>query len=322
MIFKLLTDLKVYNSFSMSKLGKIVIVGSGAIGSYYGCRLAEAGEDVTFLLRSDYDHVKKHGIEIRSIAGNFHLSNVSCVQDTADLEEADLIIIAWKTTSNSFAEKVIRPLLGKNTAILTLQNGLGNCEHLAGLFGAERIMAGLCFVCINRISPGIISHTASGLIRIGEFSSGVTPRLTQIANAFNASNFPCEAIQSLEKALWMKLVWNFPFNGLAIAEGGIDTKVLLNERNLEYQIRSIMSEVISVAAALGHQIPESFIDKQIEITYPMGGYRPSSMIDFIEGRAVEFQAIWEKPLEVAKKLGLEVPEMEKLATRIQEKLRK
>jgi 2-dehydropantoate 2-reductase len=301
-------------------LGRIAIVGSGAVGSYYGARLAQAGEDVTFLLRSDYTQVKQHGFEVRSVAGDFHLENVQCAQSTEEIGEVDLVIVAWKSTSNHLAEEVIRPLVGEKTAILTLQNGLGNCELLGDLFGAERVMAGLCFVCINRLSSGVISHTASGLIRIGEFVGGKSERLERIAEVFSGAQFPCEAVDSLEKALWMKLVWNYPFNGLAIAEGGVDTEVVLKERGLESKVRALMGEVIAVAKALGHEIPESFIDKQIEITYPMGKYRPSSMIDFVEGRPVEYEAIWQKPLEVAQRVGVEVPEMEELAARIEKAL--
>lgn len=286
------------------------------MGSYYGARLAQAGEDVTFLLRADYEHVKEHGLEVRSVAGDFHLDDVQCARNSAEIGPVDLVIVAWKTTSNAMALEVISPLLGRDTAILTLQNGLGNCEHLAELFGAERVMAGLCFVCINRLSPGVISHTASGLIRIGEFVGGKSARLEKVAEVFSAAHFPCDAVDSLEKALWIKLVWNVPFNGLAIAEGGVDTAVLLHERGLESKVRAIMAEVIDVAAALGHVIPQSVIDHQVEITLPMGAYRPSSMIDFVEGRPVEFEAIWGIPLATADRLGVSVPEMEELADRI------
>ncbi len=290
------------------------------MGSYYGARLAQAGEDVTFLLRADYEQIKAHGLDVRSVAGDFQLNDVQCAQSSEGIGPVDLVILAWKTTSNAMAQQVISPLLGPETSILTLQNGLGNCEYLAELFGAERIMAGLCFVCINRLKPGVISHTASGLIRIGAFQGGISPRLEDVAEVFSASQFPCEAVESLEKALWMKLVWNVPFNGLAIAEGGVDTAVLLHERGLEAKVRAVMEEVVAVAAALGHAIPQSFIDHQLDITLPMGAYRPSSMIDFVEGRPVEFEAIWGIPLATAHSLGVSVPEIEDLAARIRAKL--
>ena len=301
-------------------LGKIAIVGSGAIGSYYGGRLAQSGEDVTFLYRSDYEHVKEHGLKVQSINGDFHLHPVQCENNSENIGEVDLVIVAWKATANHFAEEVIRPLIGDNTSILTLQNGLGNCDHFAKLFGRQRVIGGLCFVCINKLEPGLISHTASGHVRIGELHGQSSPRIEKIAEAFNSACISCEPVESLEKALWMKLVWNYPFNGLAIAEGGVDTEVLLKELQLEPAIRLLMNEVVTLAAKLGHTIPQSYIDNQIEITYPMDKYRPSSMIDYVEGRPVELEAIWLNPLRVAKSLGVAVPEMEKLAARISDRL--
>ena len=301
-------------------LGRVAIVGAGAVGAYYGARLVEAGYDVTFLMRSDYDYVREHGLSIQSVDGDFSLPRVKVECDSARIGVVDLVVVAWKSTSNALSEEVISPLVGEGTRILTLQNGLGNAELLAGLFGADRVLAGLCFVCINRLRPGVISHTAAGLIRIGAYTESGKENLSQVVDAFQQARFPCEAVDSLEKALWMKLVWNVPFNGYAIAEGGVDTAVLLQELGLERDVRAVMQEVVSVAKALGHEIPQHFIDKQIEITIPMGGYRPSSMIDYVEGRPVEYEAIWGTPLRVARELGVEVPAMQELAKRIRERL--
>ena len=303
------------------KLGRVVIVGAGAVGGYYGARLAAAGEDVTFLLRADYAYVNQHGLEVQSVAGDLRLPQVQCAQTSAEIGEADLVIIAWKATANDHLEEVLRPLVGAHTILLTLQNGLGNCERLAELYGAERVLGGLCFVCINRIAPGVISHTAAGLIRIGEYAhSGVSARLEQIVDRFTQAGVPCEAVSSLEKALWMKLVWNIPFNGLAIAEGGVDTQIILQERGLEPEVRALMQEVVAVASALGHTIPPAFVEKQLEITHPMGPYRPSSMIDYVQDRPVEYEAIWGHPLQVAHRLNVPVPHMQALADRIHHRL--
>jgi len=300
---------------------KIAIVGAGAIGSYYGARLAAAGNDVRFLLRSDYEHVKKNGLCVKSVHGDFELPQVSAYQSSEEIGEVDLIIVAWKTTSNQLADKIISPMLGPETKILTLQNGLGNVECFGELFGIERILGGLCFVCINRKEPGLISHTASGLIRLAWADQEMDEFSNELVQLFKAANIRCEGVDSLEKALWMKLVWNFPFNGLALAEGGVDTEVLLKERQLEPIVRKIMREVIDIGRTLGHDISYSMIDQQIAITLPMGPYRPSSMIDFVEGKQVEYEAIWQKPLEVADKVGLKVPEMNKLADRIRQVLK-
>lgn len=302
-------------------LGRIAIVGAGAVGCYYGARLAKAGEDVVFLMRSDIEAVRRNGLKVMSVHGDFTLSPVACFENSEQIGTVDWVIVAWKATSNSMAKEVITPLIGTKTKILTLQNGLGNCEYLAELFGKERVFGGLCFVCINRLAPGIVSHTASGLVRVGSYANEHLEDLDCFVKVSENAGFPCELVQSLEAAQWMKLIWNVPFNGLAIAEGGVDTSVLLKQMGLEGLVRGLMQEVAAVARALGHEIEDSFVERQIEITYPMGAYKPSSMIDYIEGREVEYEAIWGEPLRRAYRLGVEVPLMEELALRIRKRLR-
>lgn len=300
---------------------KIAIVGAGAVGSYYGARLAQAGHDVTFLLRSDYSYVTEHGLNIKSIHGDFHLNKVKCEESSQLIGEVDLVVLAWKTTSNMHALEVISPLLNHDTLILTLQNGLGNVEYLGELFGIERILGGLCFVCINRLSSGYIAHTASGKISIAWANSQMDKKLESVKNIFISSGIKCEAVDSLEKALWTKLIWNFPFNGLAISEGGVDTGVLLSkERDLEGVIKSLMREVIDVGRGLGHDIPYTLIDHQITSTRKMGAYKPSSLIDYANGKSVEFDSIWKHPLEVAASLDIATPNMSYLAKKIERRL--
>ena len=283
------------------------IIGAGAVGSYYGGRLAQAGYDVRFLLRSDYQTVRENGLKVKSIHGDFTLSKVNCARSPEGIGPVDVIIIAWKTTANAHFEETIRPLLHENTIIITLQNGLGNVDTLGEIFGSKRIMGALCFVCINRLEPGLISHTGGGHITVGESSPGITPRLTELVEIFQKAHIKTQAVPNLAEAQWRKLVWNIPFNGLCITEGGIDTQKLLTLSDGEARVRHLMEEVLVGATALGLQIEEAFIDEQIERTYPMGPYRPSSMIDFVEGRPVEVEAIWGEPLRRAEAAGAKVP---------------
>src|SRR5438067_6906414 len=138
---------------------KIAVVGCGAVGSFYGAKLAQAGQQVHFLLRSDYDAVRRNGVLIHSPEGDFQVRP----QPAAAPEQigpSDLVLIALKTTANDQFPKLLPPLVGPATAVLTLQNGLGNEEALARLFPAAQIMGGLCFVCLNRTEPGVVHHLA------------------------------------------------------------------------------------------------------------------------------------------------------------------
>jgi 2-dehydropantoate 2-reductase len=300
---------------------RIAVVGAGAVGGYYGARLAQAGEDVAFLLRGDLAAVREGGWEVESIDGDFELTGVNAFGSSAEIGPVDLVVVAWKSTANHLLGEVVGPLLHEGTCILTLQNGLGNVELLGRLFGAERVLGGLCFVCINRVGPGRLSHTAGGAVSIGEYVGGRRDMLDEVLRRFTGAGIVCKAVDPLGKAQWTKLVWNVPFNGLAIAQGGVTTDVLLAMPGLEAEVRALMVEVMAAAAALGFALDPQLIDRQVALTRGMDAYRPSSMIDYLEGREVETEAIWAEPIRQARAAGVAVPRMEALLERIKARLR-
>lgn len=301
-------------------VGSVALIGAGAVGSYYGGRLAQQGGNVTFLLRSDYDAVTRDGLRVASVHGDFHLSNIKAARSPEEIGPVDLVIIAWKATANHLLPAVLPPLLHGGTQVLTLQNGLGNCESIAALTGPERVLGGLCFVCINRLAPGHICHSAGGRVAIGEWRADRRGRAGELVRRFKAAGVPASPAPCLAQAQWEKLVWNIPFNGLAIAEGGVTTDVLLGSPATEDEIRGLMNETVSAARALGLDLAASLVDSNIERTRPMGAYRPSSMIDYLSGREVETTAIWEEPLRRATAAGVAMPRLTRLLARIRERL--
>lgn len=291
---------------------RIAVVGAGAVGCYYGGRLAQFGRDVHFLMRGDYEHVKRHGLRIRSKQGDAHLQKVQCYRTTEEIGPADLVLIALKATSNEALLTLLPPLVREGTMLLTLQNGLGNEEFLAEHFGAHRVLGGLCFVCINRVAPGVIHHIAQGQIALGEFSGYPQPRTHEVASEFKRCGIVCSVFENLMVARWRKLVWNIPFNGLSIAGGGIDTERILSSEPLEYLVRALMREIIDAACDQGFEIPRSLVEDQITRTKTMSAYKPSSLIDYLEGRDVEVEAIWGEPWRRAFNAGIPMPRLEAL----------
>ncbi len=292
---------------------RIAIVGAGALGCYYGARLVQHGQDVHFLLRSDYEAVRNSGLSIRSHAGDFRLSPeaLNVYNDPGAMPKADLVVVTLKSTANSQLEAMIRPLLHDSTVILTLQNGLGSEEELAGLFGTGRILGGLAFVCINRLAPGRIEHTDYGLIKLGEFGRPPSARARQIAEMFASSNVPCQVLEDLSLGRWEKLIWNVPFNGLG---GAMDwsTEILMGSEYGRALVRAIMGEVVATANAAGVNVPASLIEDNIRRTQTMGPYRSSMQIDRQMHRPMETEAIIGNPLRVAQSLGVPTPKIEML----------
>ncbi len=195
---------------------KVAVVGCGAVGSFYGGCLARAGHEVHFLLRSDYETVLRQGLSVRSPLGDFQV-RPRCARSPEEIGPAELVLIGLKTTANHQFPRLLPPLVGPATAVLTLQNGLGNEEALARLFPPRQVMGGLCFVCLNRLQPGLVHHIDHGLIVLGEFQRPPEPRTHTIAGLFSKAGVPCNISQDLAFSHWEKLTWNIPFNGLGVA---------------------------------------------------------------------------------------------------------
>lgn len=317
---------------------KIAVVGCGAVGSYYGAKLARAGDEVHFLLRSDYEAVRRQGVLIRSPEGDFQVQP-QCAQRPEEIGPADLILIGLKTRANEAFPKLLPSIVGPATAVLTLQNGLGNEEDLARLFPAEQIMGGLCFVCLNRVAPGVIQHIRYGQVVLGEFQRRPEPRTHDLAARFCAAGVPCTITDDLARAHWEKLVWNVPFNGLGVASAAgydalaqspsvprlstinsqpsalsecLTTDKLLADARWAQLVRDLMLEVITAARAMGFDVPVSFAEQQIERTRTMGAYRASTLIDFERGQPLELQSLFLEPLRQATQAGVPMPRLKAL----------
>ncbi len=306
---------------------KIAVVGCGAVGGYYGAKLGRTGREVHFLLRSDYEVVRRDGVRIRSADGDFQFQP-KCARAPGEIGVSDLVLVALKTTANARLGELLAPLVGPSSAILTLQNGLGNEALLAGLFGGEKILGGLCFVCLNRVEPGVIEHIAHGTIVMGEYGRRPGPRAQEIAAMIRQAGVPCRVTDNLERAHWEKLVWNIPFNGLGVAgaagyeavaagalpPGGnlgpcLTTDKLLADPRWETLVRELMDEVIAAANALGLDLPAATAEQQIARTREMRAYQASTLLDFERGRPLELESLFLEPWRQARRAGVAAPRL-------------
>lgn len=291
---------------------RIAVVGAGAIGCYYGAKLAYYGRDVHFLMRGDVEEIRRFGIRIRGKGENFCLAKVNHHASTEEIGPCDLVLVAVKATSNGDLLRLIPPLLHETTMLLTLQNGFGTEEFLAANFGAERVLGGLCFVCLNRVSPGVIELYDPGRVAIGEYGRHSQPRTHDVARELKRCGVVCGVVEDLTLERWRKLVWNIPFNGLSVAAGGVDTEAILSDDHLRGECLALMEEVILAANKGGFSLPAAAALEQIKRTEAMGAYKPSTLIDFQAGRPLEIEAIWGEPLRRAIAAGASTPRLEAL----------
>ena len=237
--------------------------------------------------------------------GNFQLAPVQGYLSSAEIGPVELVLVGLKTFANHRYGELITPLVGTGTMILTLQNGLGNEEELAAMFGVERVLGGVAFLGANRGEPGVVRHLGAGRILIGEFLRQESARAERVAELFRGAGVECQAVADLLKARWEKLVWNIPFNGLCAL---LDVTVadLLCREAARSLVREIMLEVIAAANAqeLTEEIDTSLAGRMIDFSGGLGPYRPSMQIDREEGRELELDAIFARPLAAGTAKGV------------------
>lgn len=290
---------------------KYAVIGTGAIGGYYGGRLAQNGQEVHFLLRSDYDYVKEHGLQVDSCDGSFHLDHVNAYNDTRDIPQVDVVLVCLKTINNFKLQTMLPPLLGDDTIVVLIQNGIGVESDVEALFPGIQLVAGLAFICSGKTEPGHVNHQCYGHINFGNYSCRNSARLQTLLDEFNAAGVKAGLVE-YQEARWKKAVWNMPFNGMTVALN-TQTDLLLKNPATRQLIYDQMMEVIGAARHLGVKgLDASFADLMIQMTDEMIPYSPSMKLDFDFHRAMEIQYLYTRPIEIAREAGFRMPKLEML----------
>lgn len=299
---------------------KVGVIGAGAVGCWYGGLLALAGHEVHLHSRGMAGALRERGLVLEGLDGR-RMAPVAGIHESADtVGTCDLVVVAIKSTANASLPSLVTPLLGPSAVVLTLQNGMGNVEALGRILPVERVAAGLCFVCINREPDGVVRNMLPGHVRVASARGPAGPHARLCAEALSKAGVDCRTDDSLDAVLWKKLCWNIPFNGLSIATGGLTTDRILSDRALRTRALALMLEVSEAATACGFPFDRKHVDWQFEVTEGMGPYRPSSLIDYQQGRDVEIEGIWAEPMRRGLDSGVRMPELTRLLWEIRERV--
>jgi 2-dehydropantoate 2-reductase len=302
---------------------RYAVVGFGAVGGYYGARLAAAGHELHVVARSDADHLRRHGLQVDSAAGDILLpaGSFAVHTDPATVPEVDVVVLAVKTTvPAATAAALVRPLARTGTVVVALQNGLGVEAPLAAAAPGSPVLGGMCFVCTNKVGPGHVRHLDFGEVSLGEHTAdgspaGITPAVVAVADDLAAAGVPVRRLDDLAAGRWRKLVWNVPFNGLSVVlDAGTDD--LVADPATRALARSLMDEVIGAAGACGHPVPADFADAMLRATDAMTPYAPSMKLDHDAGRPMEVDAIYGAPVAAAGAAGFAMPRTAMLAAQL------
>jgi 2-dehydropantoate 2-reductase len=298
------------------------VIGTGALGGFYGARLAHGGNDLRFLLNSDFDHVRRHGLKVESPDGDFSIADPQAYASAAELPSSDVVMVALKTTRNYLLDELLPAATGRAATVLMMQNGLGIEADAARIVPGRTIIGGLAFLCSNKIGPGHIRHLDYGNVRLSEYradgqAAGTTERMKEIAADFRNAGIGVSLEEDLNIARWKKLVWNIPYNGLCVARN-CTTDVLMGTPATRALCEEIMNEVLAIAAAYGHHIERDFVETMLTYTDAMARYKPSMKLDHERGLPLELDAIYARPLAAARDAEVASPRIEELYAQLLE----
>ncbi|MCQ4310685.1 putative 2-dehydropantoate 2-reductase [Pseudomonas stutzeri] len=298
---------------------RIGIIGTGAIGGFYGTMLARAGYDVHFLLRSEYEAVREHGLQVNSaVHGSLHLDAVQAYRSASDMPKCDWLLVGAKSTNNSELAPLIIEAAADGAKVVVLQNGLGIEEGLRQMLPENlHLLGGLCFICAHRSALGVVEHQALGGVNLGYHSgSAKLPEQQQAlveegVAMFRAAGVDANAVANLAQARWQKLAWNMPYNGLSVVLGA-GTAPLMANLDSRALVKAIMLEACGAASACGYPLPDVLVDRMMMSTDHLPNYLPSMYHDHAHGRPMELDAIYAAPLAAAKSAGFAMPKTEAL----------
>ena len=290
---------------------RYAVIGTGAIGGYYGSKLAHAGQEVHFLLHRDYEYVKQNGLTVDSCDGSFCLPRVNAYRSAADMPQCDVVLVGLKSVNNGMLKELLPPLVGAGTLVVLIQNGIGVEDDVQKMFPGVQLAAGLAFICSAKTEPGVVNHQCYGSINLANYSCRDEAKMQAVVDEFRAAGIETGLVEYNE-ARWKKAVWNMPFNGMTVALHTQTDKLLKNPSTRQL-IREQMMEVVGAAQHLGvKNLDETFVEKMITMTDEMTPYSPSMRLDYDFHRKMEIYYLYTRPLEIAREAGFPMRKLEML----------
>lgn len=295
------------------KSTEVLLVGTGAVGSYFGGKLSQSDARVSALCRSDYEAAREKGIVIRSYKGDFVFNPAEVIQSAEELSvRPDYILICLKALPDIRIEEIIRDAVYPQTVIVLIQNGIGIEQEVAQHFPKNQLVSGIAFIAVSRVEPGIVRHTGSGKLVLGNYPSGSEVKTRGLAKLFRQVDVPCDVSEDIMKDRWQKMVWNAAFNPISVLGGNATSKQMVENRESEVLVRQVMQEIMDVAAATGHPLEESIVENAIAGNHKMRPFKTSMLVDYQANRPMEVEAILGNTMKIAREVNIPVPHLETL----------
>jgi len=300
---------------SASSPPRILIIGAGAIGAFYGAALQAAGAEVSVVCRSEVEAVRENGFSIESQRmGNRTLTPVQTIRAPVEYQGGppDYALVCVKVVEGTDRVALIRDAIGPGTAIVLIENGVEIEGEIAEAFPANELISALAFVQVSRIAPGKVKHYAFGDLHFGNYPSGLTDSTRRFAALLEAGGIRCTLTEDVVTARWQKCLWNAVFNPISVMGGVLDTGLILGTPEGEALVRRAMGEICAVAAATGHPLDPALAGQFIEGTRKAPPYKTSMALDYENGRPMETEVILGNAVRAGRRENVAIPSLEAL----------
>jgi len=287
---------------------KIVIYGAGGVGSFYGGLLARSGQDVHFVARgAQLDALRTRGLQISSLAlGEITVPSVHSARTAAEIGNADLVLICVKAHQTAGVLDDVATIVGPDTTLMALQNGVESDEILAERFGMDRVLSAVVYVGATLEEPGFVRHVAAGTLVIGDRSGRMNERLDRVREVLASTGLPVRVSPDIERQRWHKLAWNASFNAISALTLRSSQDLLANPHTRQLLI-AMMREVVAVANARGVALGEADVEQLLGATERAAPIRTSMLVDRERGRQLETDALVGVVVRKGKEAGVPTP---------------
>lgn len=286
---------------------RIGVMGTGAVGGYFGAKLTAAGNDVVFITRPRHlPALRRNGLRIESSTGDVYVRSALFTDSPADAGMVDLVLFCVKSYDTTEAAAALAPMITERTAILSLQNGIDNPGKIAGLWGTERTLAGVVYIGAEVSAPGVIQHSSGGKIVLGPISDHAAETAQSVEQTLARAAIPCAISSAIEQVQWAKLLWNAPFCAISCLTRSTVREIVESEA-LTNLIRDCMKEVRAAARTRGIDLKTELFDQTLAFSEGLGDFKPSMLQDLEAGKPLEYDALNGFVLRLLEQAGEQAP---------------
>jgi 2-dehydropantoate 2-reductase len=289
---------------------RIAAMAAGAVGGYFGARLAAAGHDVFFIARGAHrDAIVKNGLKIESVHGDMHLAKPNVTDDPAEVGPVDIVLFAVKLWDTESAAEAARPLLGPDSRLITFQNGIDSVDRLSAVLGADRVVGGAAYIATVMASPGVIRHTSQfAILRIGRADKKPDAKLSAFVDAGKAAKLDIDLSADIQRELWQKFIFLTAMAGSTASLRSTIGPIIADPELREF-FHALMEEAFAVGKAKGVALDHAYIDERMNflVNKIEPGMRASMAHDLERGNRLELDWLAGKVCALGREFGIPTP---------------